>query len=168
MENCHFCISENFCTLCDSSILVEELDKSRHCIKDNNKKEYYSIYNETGLIYYTCKKGVTHCKICESKEHCILCDKPFARIFNNYSYCFSEEEINEYGNEYIKINDTEYYPCNYYIKNCKKCKNKDTCILCDENYSFLNDDNTKCYSQNDLSNYCSDHNKVNYYNSKKK
>ena len=164
MENCNFCISENFCTLCNSGILVEELDKSRYCINNNNKKEYYSVYSDLGLIYYPCKKGVTHCKICESKDHCILCEKPFSRIYNNYSYCFSEEEINEYGNEYIKVNDTEYYPCNYYIKNCKQCKNKDTCILCEENYSFLNDDNSKCYSQNDLSNYCSDDNKINYYN----
>ena len=163
MENCNFCISENFCILCNSGILVE-VDKSRHCIKDNNKKEYYSIYNKSGLIYYPCEKGVTHCNICESKDHCILCQKPFVRIYNNYSYCFSEEKINKYGNEYIKINDTEYYPCNYYIKNCKQCKNENTCILCEENYSFLNNDYSKCYSQNDLSYYCSEDNNINYYN----
>ena len=64
-------------------------------------------------------------------------DDDVSTLTFEYLYIYNE-------NEYIKINDTEYYPCNYYIKNCKQCKNKDSCILCDENYSFLNNDNTKC------------------------
>ena len=164
MENCIFCISENICTLCNTGLLAEELDKSRHCLKDNNNKEYYSIHDDKGIIYYPCKRGVSHCQICELKDYCILCENPFARIFNNYSYCFSEEEINEFGNEYVKINNTDYYPCNYFIDNCKQCLNNKTCTLCEDNYSFLNDDHSKCYSQDDLTNYCSEDNGINYYN----
>ncbi len=53
---CIFCISENICTHCNTGLLVEELDKSRHCLKDNNNKQYYFIYDDKGIIYYPLKE----------------------------------------------------------------------------------------------------------------
>ena len=110
MDDCDFCLSKDFCTVCNQKILVEELNKTRHCLDKNNNKEYYPI-DIFGNLYYSCKIGVSNCKSCESKNHCILCEKPYGRIYNNYSYCFSSEELNKLGNNYIKNKiDGNYYP----------------------------------------------------------
>ena len=74
MDDCDFCLSKDFCTVCNQKILVEELNKTRHCLDKNNNKEYYPI-DIFGNLYYSCKIGVSNCKSCESKNHCILCEK---------------------------------------------------------------------------------------------
>ena len=165
---CDFCLSENFCTVCNQKILVEELNKTRHCLDNNNNKEYYPI-DDFGNLYYSCKIGVSNCKSCESNNHCIICEKPYGRIYNNYSYCFSTEELNQLGNSYIKNKeDGNYYPCNYYIDNCNECLNESICILCEESFSFLNNDNSKCIFKEDLTKkgYCSDDDGKNYFSCK--
>ena len=165
MKDCDFCLSKNFCTVCNRKILVEELNKTRNCIDNNNNKEYYPIDNY-GNLYYSCKIGVSNCKSCESNNHCIICEKPYGRIYNNYSYCFSTEELNQLGNNYIKNKeDGNYYPCNYYMNHCSQCSKENICILCEEKYSFLNNNNSQCISENDLKNqgYCSGDNGKNYF-----
>ena len=165
MDDCDFCLSENFCTVCNRKILVEELNKTRHCIDNNNNKEYYPI-DSLGNLYYNCKIGVSNCKSCESNNYCIICEKPYGRIYNNYSYCFSTEELKQLGNYYIKNKeDGNYYPCNYYMSNCKQCSTENKCITCEEKYSFLNKDNSKCIFEDDLINqgFCTDDNGKNYY-----
>ena len=144
------------------------MNKTRHCLDNNNNKEYYPI-DDFGNLYYSCKIGVSNCKSCESNNHCIICEKPYGRIYNNYSYCFSTEELNQLGNSYIKNKeDGNYYPCNYYIDNCNECLNESICILCEESFSFLNNDNSKCIFKEDLTKkgYCSDDDGKNYFSCK--
>ena len=162
LEGCDFCTSKTICTVCNKGILVEELNKKRHCIDNNYNKEYYPIDNN-GNLYYNCKIGVSNCKTCESKDYCIVCEQPYGRIYNIYSYCFSDEEITKNENKYIKGEDENYYPCNYYIDNCQQCLNKNKCILCENNYSFLNNDYSNCLLTNSLNGFCSEDNGKNYY-----
>ena len=46
---------------------------------------------------------------------------------------------------------TTIYSCNYNsIDNCKKCLEKNTCFLCQEGYTFVDDNQEQCKNKNDL------------------
>ena len=146
-------------------ILDNEFNK---CYSENelNNNKYFHI-NSTHKR--TCSNQIKNCNECESEEKCIKCQDNFYLINNDTKTCVNINEINPIDEYYLDINNkTTYYSCNNSeynaIQNCKKCYNNNSCVLCNNGYTFIEGDKTKCFKIEELGNkYYSDPNDGNIY-----
>ena len=132
INNCEKCQKNN-----DDLICLQ-------CIAD------YVVFNDV------CYKKIENCEKYGEEELCEECNTDFAFEEDDRTTC---KEKTEFSNEYYtKDNGKSYYKCDggdevKNIKNCLKCNyiNEElTCIECQDQFTFLDNDKKKCY---DINNY---------------
>ena len=155
---CSKCYYDNMtlninCYLCNTNYALYEKDNL--CFLKNNiniNKTFYYL-NETHLD--KCSNVIDNCAQCDNKENCLKCQNDFYMINNNKNNCIpiSNIEINGF---YLNEEKNIYYSCNdelyHDIKNCKVCQSKNTCSLCQENFTFINGNKTICIDKENIKN----------------
>ena len=75
----------------------------------------------------------------------------------NITDCININNITNIDEYYLDEYNKTYYSCNNSkfnsVNNCKKCKNKDSCYLCNDEYTFINGNKTYCIKKNYLNNH---------------
>ena len=136
LEFCVQCNNGDICLKCDN---IHKLDSDGKCI---DKVPNCAEYDISGTDY-KCKKCKTeYAFIKEDREACYLIDK------ERY---------------YTEDGGISYYPCDTKIKNCDKCREKNSCIQCKDKYYFLEKDRTVCYNNLDLYKYYTEDGGISYY-----
>ena len=160
LEGCITCEKERFCLSCEENEygLIED----NVCIKKtilNNK--YYKDENDGK--YKLCNKSINNCEECSSSNECLKCDINYTKLNNNKTSC---HRIDNLTKEYIPdpSDKTNYMKCSFYMENCNLCESSSKCILCDENFIFINDDFKNCIDKSKISldSYYTDDNKTYY------
>ena len=158
ITDCQKCFYDNDnknvnCFLCkENSILIN--DDNNKCYPkvdiDNNKTYFYM--NSTHAK--KCSEEINNCNECEGSEKCTKCIKDYFMVNNDKKRCWKKNEIESIDEYYLNEENTTYYSCNNLtynsINNCKKCLTKDTCYLCQEEYTFINGDKTTCVKKETL------------------
>jgi len=154
INNCFYCKKDNEKILCEKCMNNYFFinDNYLECIqkeKINPIDEYF--LDEHKGCYYSCGNysKIKNCKKCQNSENCILCKDNCTFINNNKSFCY---EIKDLGNEYCldpKDKDN-YMKCSFYMNNCNLCESSSKCILCDENFIFINDDFKNCINKSEI------------------
>ena len=158
IQNCKACeFNKNklICTQCKSEFILkdEETDKCYSNSDYNNNNQYY--YKDEYHVR-KCSLDIEHCLECEKSEgklNCNLCEN------NNYLLIYEEKkeciERSLISLEEYYIENNVYYSCLYHnsVENCKKCQNQESCILCKDEYTFINDDKLLCKNIEQLGKY---------------
>ena len=174
IKNCKKCYFDNNsssleCNECQENfvILDEETNQclSKEIMEDNNL--YYYI-NDTHIK--KCSNAIQNCFECENGNKCIKCNNSYYLKNNETNKCYNKSEILPIDEFYLDENNITYYSCNNYeynsIENCKKCSSKNTCSLCEDEFTFINRNKTKCFNIEELGNkYYQDPNDTSNYNS---
>jgi len=159
-ENIQFCKKCNYnneliCNECQDNYVLKD-DENNICYSkttfENDKKYYY----EDSLHIKTCSKRINKCEECEKNNDdikCTKCENEYYFVDEDYYHCKSLEQITPINEFYLDNN--EYYSCgniNYNsIENCKIC-NKNSCSLCKDQYTFINNDKNICRKIDELEN----------------
>ena len=150
MDNCLECYNKNFCGKCITNYFLkfEIPDTCFDVSTFQNDKTYYQM-NETH--YKKCSSTISNCIYCNSGTECTLCENDYYFIDEKWDKCVHKNKIKP-EDEYIKIDDYNYYSCGYYkiVENCQKCVNTSSCIMCKEGFAFQSDMYNKCYSKEDM------------------
>ena len=166
--NCYF--NENSLTLecleCKNHYYILD-DEFNKCFSENelDSKKYYKI-NSTHMK--TCSNKIEKCNECENGEKCIKCEDNHYFINNDAKKCVNIHEIFPIDEYYLDRNNTTYYSCNnseyHSIQNCKKCYNNNSCTLCNNGFTFIEGNKTKCFKIKELENkyYPDPNNDINY------
>ena len=100
-----------------------------------------------------CSEAINHCDICINDNNeiiCTKCEKDYILLNENKTQCIDISDLTP-SDEYIKINDTNYYSCGYKgVKNCKKCKNLTSCDLCLNDYAFVDLNYSFCHNKSEM------------------
>ena len=130
-------------------IISDDYTKCKLSDYYKNNNSYYT--NNGGKNYYRCNEKIDNCNEClKNGNQCKKCEKNYYFINGNYNECINENTLEEYS--LYKINDLEYYKCDYKgVNNCEKCYSGNHCIQCKENYTILDEDYTQCYLIKNLS-----------------
>jgi hypothetical protein len=148
INNCIECENENTCSKCENDFYMIN-DDTKNCIEASNIQidEYYLQKNTTML--YSCNNSnyndIQNCKKCTEKKSCSLCKDNFTFINKDKSICV---EIKTLENKYIKDpnDESNYIQCHSLYENCDTCNNIN-CLTCNEDYTFLNGDLSKCVAK---------------------
>ena len=159
IEGCIQCLNNSFCLSCDEKV---------HTLIDNKCLEISSLGNRyykdlITLKYLPCDKGINNCEFCYSDNNCIKCFPKYTKINSINSTCYLMDDL-PIKNYYLDPNDeSNYIKCSNLVNNCSIC-NSTQCLLCDNNFVFINDDFSKCLPKSsiNLSLYFSDDN-ITYY-----
>ena len=168
IENCDECEDDITCSKCEKDFYIIN-DNNDSCINISTLPidEYY--INEEETRYYSCNntnyQDVNNCKICSSKTNCTLCQDNFTFIDGNKSYCINKEElIDKYIQDPLDISN--YIRCENKYNNCDSC-NDTICLICKEDFAFINDNYSICLLKSSLnmSEYFTNDN-ITYYSCK--
>ena len=160
LKGCTTCENEKVCLRCEENDygLIED----NVCIKKSILKNKY-FKDESDGKYKLCNKGINNCEECSSSNECLKCDINYTKLNNDKTSC---HRIDTLTNEYIPDpkDKTNYMKCSYYMKNCYLCESSSKCILCDEDFIFINDDFKNCINKSQISidSYYTDDNKTFY------
>ena len=140
-ENCHQCLENKKCIKCRTDyklIGVNKNDENPILCKDIDIKDLKLYYKDNeDNTYYKCPDNCLNCK---ENGICTICDNIY-KLNNEKNIC---EE---------KVKNCEIYD-----------KNNEDCLLCKENYFFINEDRRHCYNILDNKNkYYSENNNTVYY-----
>ena len=173
IENCENCFYNEIkfqleCIKCKDGffILDEELNKCYNETELNNS----SYFNINGTHIKACSKQIEKCDECENAEKCTKCQIDYYLINNDTKKCVSISEIIPIDEYFIDKNNKVYYSCNNSefnsIENCKKCLNENSCSLCNDGFTFINNNKSKCFKIEELENkYYPDPNDTSNYES---
>jgi hypothetical protein len=110
---------------------------------DLSTKKYY--YDTESTQYKLCSEKIAQCDTCSKSSngevHCIQCLENYAIVYGEPETCSLESTlIND--DSLFKDNDGKYYPCSdsrfHNVENCLKCKDKESCELCQNDYTLYN------------------------------
>ena len=179
IKNCRKCeydqdVDELICNECKNNYILKDDENNKCYSTEIITKEYYYV---DGLHIRLCSKEITNCKECEKEGNelkCTKCENNFYLVDEDYSNCKLSSEITPFTEYYLNDEKDHYYSCgnkNYNsIENCQKCVKKNTCYLCKEGYTFIDENKKQCKSKEDLGNeYIQDiqdptiNRKCNYY-----
>ena len=167
ISSCDKCANENTCYECNNNLKII-LDQQNFCYPDNILSKNNSLVKKNETFYMKCSESIENCDLCENLGEnnitCLKCEKNYIFLNEDKTKCIYKYELTP-DDEYIKINDTNYFTCDYKgIKNCKKCKNLNSCELCSNNYAFLNHNYTFCHKKSDMEKgYYHDYNEIMYF-----
>ena len=157
-KKCEYNNNELICKECKTNFVMKDDEYDKCYSKElflNDKKYFF----ENSFNVKTCSKVIDNCKECEKKNGdviCTKCENNYFLVDDDYNNCKPESEIpiEEY---YLNDNKDHYYSCgnNKYnsIDNCKKCNKKNSCYLCKEGYTFINNIKSFCEKIEDLGNH---------------
>ena len=159
IQNCKSCQydDELICNECKANYILKEEEYNKCYSKEIVQKEYYYIDE---LHIRLCSKEINKCTECEKKENddimCIKCDDNYYFVNEDYYNCIKKESITPVDEYYYDEVKKEYYSCgnsNFNsVENCKQCENGESCILCKDGYTFIDNDKSICENINELGN----------------
>ena len=188
--NCAECKDIKRCFNCRQryTLIGEKEDDNKPIICDNHT-DISTGYFQKNNVFYPCIK---YCVYCQSSYSCITCDRfhilnsnrtiCLDRIENCETYneditcrkCrngfafFKQDRLHCYNNlteeKFFSIDGgISYYPCDTNISNCDICNNQsDRCSKCYNNFYFLENNRTFCFSNINLTNYYTNDNGISY------
>ena len=188
--NCAQCKDIKRCFKCRNGyVLIGQKEDDNNPIICDNQRDTSIGYFQKNNVLYPCIK---YCNLCQSSYTCNTCDKfhilnsnrticldriENCEIYNEDLTCkkcrkgnafLREDRLHCYNNltkeRYFSLDDgISYYPCNTNISNCDICNNQsDRCSQCYNNFFFLEDNRTFCFSNMDLTNYYTKDNGISY------
>ena len=138
MDNCKNCIVPTTCMECQENTYFLRNDTSKcHSL---NLKGYYT---EDGKFYYPCSDSMLYCGECYNKHFCSKCNNDYFLKYEIHDQCF-DRSVFENDRTYYKLNETHYKKCSSSIDNCLYCNNGTSCIQCEADYYFVNENYSKC------------------------
>ena len=165
ITNCDKCSDEKTCYECYNNLKLI-LNYQNFCYNENFLKNNLSLVKKNESFYMECSESIEHCSSCylSNEIKCSKCEANFVFLNENQTSCININDLIPL-NEYIKINNTNYFTCSYKgVKNCLKCENLTMCNLCSNNYAFLNFDYTHCILKSEMQKgFYSDYNEIMYF-----
>ena len=176
--NCFLCNSEIECIQCDEGYALIDKSGCDYIAAYEVNDEYFS--DDNFINFYKCdntadsSKAINNCKRCEfisenSENKCIECDTGFIILDNNDILCIRLTQAiqDQIDNNKIISNElgTKYYTCSKLMENCDTCESMEICSTCKDNFAFLDDNKTICYSKDKFTNghYYTNDGGINYY-----
>ena len=144
IENCDECSKKDECNKCISSYVILDNNKSI-CINKEELDEKKTAFKIDEYNYKSCNLAINNCITCTSENYCLTCDEGYGIINDIHSKC--ELLIGRENHFFFEESNGVYYSCNKSLKYCKECSDKETCILCEDNY-YLPYNETKCIDIN--------------------
>ena len=150
IEKCQSYYSNEKCGQCENNYAFKKDDNSQ-CINKNIFKELYFTNNNKN--YYKCgnnqKGGIENCDKCQYDNQQLICyqcknEYILKDGINNEFFLKSDYASNK---EYYFLDDYHVKKCSEEINGCIECekdKDKINCIKCEDNYSFIKDENINC------------------------
>ena len=140
-DNCLSC-SSTACTSCINNYGLYYDGTSYACV-DLSSKKYY--YDSESSLYKLCSEKMNGCDTCSkssnSEINCIQCLENYAIVYGEPETCSLESALKN-DDSLFKDNDGKYYPCSdnkfHNVENCVKCKDKESCELCQDGYNLYN------------------------------
>ena len=156
LENCKTCEYDNennkvICTQCKSGFILIDSDTDT-CYPDSNYINNKEYYYEDEYHIKKCSFNLNNCLECEkldNKLKCIKCKSDYVVINDEKNHCEKLENINT---DKYYIEQEQFYSCLFYnqIGNCQKCEQKESCLLCKDGFTFINDDKSTCENLEEL------------------
>ena len=156
IPNCDECSNDKLCDKCFPNYFFKDNDRST-CYLESEiliNKTYYK-YNDT--FYRKCSDNILNCETCSKDNICDTCFNGYYFIDDIRNKCVNIRDIDI--ERYYLFDQYNYHICSSLIENCEKC-NGTHCLLCQENYTLVNNNYDQCYL---FDNY-----KIGYYSDKKK
>ena len=146
---CQQCLENNICIKCkeDYGLVGSKNEEKIICLPQSELNKGY--YKNNQSIYYKC---IDFCDSCSNGETCNKCISDFFLLNNETDKCYNISEIDPIEDYYLDENNLTYYSCQKYnlIKFCQKCSKNNNCFLCQNNYTFINGNKTKCFEISQL------------------
>ena len=109
---------------------------------------YYSI-ESVKKHYYLCSEGtegINNCLQCKYtldgyNFECLKCQINYAFLDGDKTNCASVASL---GNNYFKVDETNYALCSSFITNCNECVNRYKCTQCATGYYTINSATYEC------------------------
>ena len=148
IDNCDECFNGATCNKCISPyiLLYESPIKCNEESFYINDRTYFKL-NES--FYEKCSTAMSNCLYCDSINNCEECHSNYYFLNRNFSRCIYESYFVP-KNEYYKVDNKNYYSCDYTIDHCKICTNGTICIRCKDDYAFVWNNFKKCISKKEL------------------
>ena len=141
----------------NESIYYKCIDLCEKCSNDTYCEKCIDnfIFNDN-----TCIREISNCEKYYLNGSCEKCKENFFFEGERRDICINIQDF--------YLNNKSYYICNNSennsIQNCKICYNNNSCILCDNGYTFIEGNKTKCFKIEELENkYFSDPDHSNNY-----
>lgn len=155
IKNCRKCKYEDklICNECKTNYILKDAENNKCYSKEIITEEYYYIDE---FHIRLCSKGINNCKECDKEGNDLWCtkcdnDNNYYLVNEDYHNFKQKSEIIPFDEYYLNSEKDHYYSYNYNsIDNCKKCLEKNTCFLCQEGYTFVDDNKEQCKNKNDL------------------
>ena len=152
IPNCFKCSNEENCYECENNLKLI-LGQQNICYEEYILSGNNSLIRKNDTFYMKCSEAINHCDICKNDNNeiiCTKCEKDYIFLNENKTQCIDISDLTP-SDEYIKINDTNYYSCGYKgVKNCKKCKNLTSCDLCLNDYAFVDLNYSFCHNKSEM------------------
>ena len=148
LQNCDECDNDKICDKCFLNYFFKDDDKSKCFLaSDININKTYYKYNET--FYQKCSDNILFCETCSNNRDCDTCFNGYYFINDDKTKCISIKNIDT--EKYFLFDRNNYYKCDRLIDNCEKC-NSTHCLLCENNYTLVNNNYNKCFPKIDYQN----------------
>lgn len=144
MQNCKNCIVPTTCMECQENTYFLRNDTSK-CLSLNLDGHY----TDDGKYYYPCSDSMSYCGECYNKHFCSKCNQNYYLKYEIHDQCF-DISVFQNNKTYYKLNETHYKKCSSSINNCLYCNNGTSCIQCEADYYFINENYSECVHINTL------------------
>ena len=153
---CEICNNnKDICQKCFDGYFFVGLNKEK-CENNIDFDKYFT--EDNGISYIPCDTYMEGCDKCTNRNYCTSCKNDYYFIENQRNKCYYKINLDHYYKE-----GDAYFPCNKSIENCNKCNVKDSCIECNENYYFIENDRKNCETGRNLKKYFSKDNGISYF-----
>ena len=135
------------------------------CLSKEDLSQDRTLYKYDDNNYLSCV--LDNCLYCSSRTICIQCIDDYYLKNSKRDKCFPLSEIDPINEFYLDGN--VYYSCylNDGVSHCKECSSQTQCTKCDDGYTILDDDDTKCEKISELNSiqnlYYTHNGGLNYY-----
>ena len=154
-SKCDYNSNQNIvkCNLCSNNYVLYENENK--CLSKLSLDNTFYYLNNGQTHVNKCSNAIQNCNECQNGNICKKCNNNFYMVDDITNNCMdiSNIEVDKY---YLNNDKTMYYSCNNNlfqdISNCKKCTSKSICILCRDDFTFINADKSICIEKNSLEN----------------
>ena len=158
IPHCNKCLAENNCIECINNNKDERfaiINDNHISCEDLSTNKYY--LDSVDGKYKECSNQLDNCQTCKTNEYnvlnCLSCSsQDYILVHSDIDKCISSIDI---GNNYNFFSDDgqNYYSCSnsqyHSVEYCLNCRNKETCLSCQEGYVLLNS-NKLCISNDKI------------------
>ena len=156
IHRCEKCFDSETCYQCQNDLKLI-LGEQNKCYEENILSLNTSLVKINETFYMKCSEKIEHCQICKLEEgdndndiFCSKCENNYFFVNENKKECINSLNITPLD-EFVKINNTDYYTCYYKgVEYCQKCKNLTMCDLCSNDYAFVDFNYSLCHKKSDM------------------